>query len=122
MKAYSFTLNAERLLNVAEDAYSQPGDRAVVENQLINIFIDGLYFDYLKMKVLRDDPGTFQVAIQSVMREQNIRKRFTLRQDDEPRDNQKPRANFNIGARREAPMEVDHYRPKRCGKCKRLGH
>lgn len=75
------------MLNVAEDAYPQPGDKAVVENQLINIFIDGLYFDYLKMKVLRDDPGTFQTAIQSDTREQNIRKRFTLRQYDGPRDN-----------------------------------
>ena len=80
----------------------------MVENQLIHIFIDGLYFDYLKKKVLRDDPGTYQAAIQSVMREKNIRKRFTLRKDDEPRDNQRPRANFNIGARREAPMEVYH--------------
>ena len=62
---------------------------AVVENRLINIFIDSLYFDYLKMKDLRDDPSTFQVAIQSAMREQNICKRFTLRQDDEPRDNQR---------------------------------
>ena len=117
----SVQLFAERLLNVAEDAYPQGGDRPVVEQQLINIFVDGLYYDYLKMKVLRDDPQTFDEAIQVAMKEQNIRKRFSLRQEPEfERPQMTP--NFRTPAKQEEPMEVDHYRPKRCYKCKRTGH
>jgi len=115
-------LFAERLLNIAEDAYPQAGDRPV-EQQMINVLLDGLYHDYLKMKVLREDPRTFNGALQIAMREQNIRKRFALRQDNEPRQNRyKPKENNNSQSRDETPMEVDHFRPKRLYKCKRKGH
>jgi hypothetical protein len=74
----SVQLFAERLLNNAEDAYPQAGDRPVVEQQMINVLLDGLYHDYLKMKVLREDPRTFNEALQIAMREQNIRKHLLI--------------------------------------------
>lgn len=116
----SVQLYAERLLNIAEDAYPVAGDRPVVEQQLINIFLDGLYFDYLKMKILREDPKTFDEAIQVALREQNIRKRFSLRNEDNPKTTQKQsHSTQDYGLE---PMEVDHFRPRRCFKCKRVGH
>ena len=119
----SVQLFAERLLNNAEDAYPQAGDRPVVEQQMINVLLDGLYHDYLKMKVLREDPRTFNEALQIAMREQNIRKHFALGQDNEPRQNRyKPKENNKSHSQDETPMEVDHFRPKRCYKCKRQGH
>lgn len=50
------------------------------------------------------------------MREQNIRKHFALGQDNEPKENNKSHLQD------ETPMEVDHFRPKRCYKCKRQSH
>lgn len=64
----SVQLFAERLLSNAEDAYPQAGDRPVVEQQMINVLLDGLYHDYLKMKVLRENPRTFNEALQCVNR------------------------------------------------------
>ena len=56
-------LYAERILSLAEEAFiGQGGD--VVERQLIDTFVDGLVGnDALKMKILRDNPDTLQVAI-----------------------------------------------------------
>lgn len=117
----SVQLYAERLLNVAEDAYPQPGDRPVVEQQMINIFLDGLFHDYLKMKILREDPQTFDEAVQIAAHEQNIRTRFSLRQENEPKKYNKNH-NLKTPPSDESPMECDHFRRKRCYKCKRIGH
>jgi len=71
---------AERMLTLAADAYDgQPGGVAGADMQLIGFFVDGLAFDYLKMKVMRENPTTFQGAVTAAMREQNLRKRFNLR-------------------------------------------
>jgi len=118
----SVQIYAERLLSVAEDAYPTPGDQAVVEHQLINIFIDGLCQDYLKFNVLRDDPKTFQDAVSSAAREMSIRKRFAFRQEIPPKTKPKSRPVIPYENRDVTPMEVDHHRPKRCFKCKKTGH
>ena len=54
----------------------------IVQQQLINAFIDGLAYDYLKMKVMRENPQTLEGAVGIAMKEQNLRKRFNLRKDD----------------------------------------
>ena len=46
-------LFAERILSLAEMAYLNQGGNAV-ERQLIDIFVDGITHDSLKMKMLRD--------------------------------------------------------------------
>lgn len=112
---------SERLLSLAEDAYPQPQDRAVVEHQLINIFIDGISQPYVKMRILRDDPRTFEQAVESAIREVNIRKRFSFREESNTRP-QREVQNFQNRNGQVTPMEVDHSRPKRCYKCKRTGH
>ena len=83
----SVQMYSERLLRVAEDAYppnTQETDEArkLVQKQLVDIFCDGLFHDYLRMKVLRADPSTFSEAVDIAMKEQNLRKRFNLRSHD----------------------------------------
>ncbi|CAC5412412.1 unnamed protein product [Mytilus coruscus] len=76
------------LLNLANEAYSDlDGHNEATERELVGIFIDGLAHSYLKMKLMRENPATFALAVKSAMTEQNLRKRFTLRTErvDEPR-------------------------------------
>ena len=73
-------LYAERLLSLAEEAFTgQNGGVSAIERQLVGFFVDGFAYDYLKMKVMRENPTTLQAAVASAMTEQNLRKRFNLR-------------------------------------------
>ena len=102
---------AERLLTLAEDAYpAQQG--AAVQRQQIDIFVDGLQEDQLKLKVLRANPQTLDAAVTTATNEQNLRKRFSLRTRHQ-----------YVPAEDDDRMEVDHYRPaRRCYKCNKTGH
>ena len=66
---------------MANDVFAKV-DKAVVESQLVRYLIDGLYHDFLYMKVMREYPKTFQAEVQSALTEQNLRKRFQLRSND----------------------------------------
>ncbi|ESO91883.1 hypothetical protein LOTGIDRAFT_163245 [Lottia gigantea] len=105
---------AERLLTLATKAYSSTEiDLVPVQRQPITVFLNGLTKDYLKLKLMRENPATLQGAVVSAMGEQNIRSRFALRSDAFPVDN----------AYSHEPMEVDHVRPqRRCSNCNRFGH
>jgi hypothetical protein len=50
----------------------------LVQQQLVGIFCDGLSFDYLRLKLLRENPKTLEAAIELAMIEQNLRKRLNL--------------------------------------------
>lgn len=105
---------AEKLIALGDDAFlGQPAD--VKDRQLVGYFIDGLYHDYMKMKVMRENPVTLQLAVDIATREQNLRKRF----------------NFRNGVTKvpvsqvsgEESMEVDHFRKRpRCYNCGKRGH
>ncbi|XP_060575694.1 uncharacterized protein LOC132733112 [Ruditapes philippinarum] len=116
----SVQIYSERLLTLAEDAFAgQQGGLAAVERHLISYFVDGLFYEYLQYKCLRDSPQTLQAAITSAVNEQNIRKRFSLRTGREygRQGTERP------SARSEEPMEVDHLRPTRiCQLCNLKGH
>lgn len=45
----------------------------MVQQQLVDIFCDGLTFDYLRMKIIRKHHRDLGSAIQAAMREQNVR-------------------------------------------------
>ena len=103
---------AERLYALANDALAKV-DKGVVESQLVGFFIDGLFHDCLRMKVMRENPKTFQAAVQSTLAEQKLRKRFQLRTVDAQ----------SSKSRTEDPVEVDHIRsPKKCFLCSKTGH
>ena len=57
---------AERLYALANDAFVKM-DKVFVESQLIGFFIDGLYHDFLRIKVMRENPRTFQAGVQSAL-------------------------------------------------------
>ena len=105
----SVQIYAERLLAIAEDAFQgqDQADLAAIERQLVGFFIEGLAFDYLKMKVMRENPDRLQAAVHIAMTEQNLRRKFNLRTGREDRAE---------------PMEVDQARPPRCQLCRKLGH
>jgi hypothetical protein len=80
-------LYGERFLKVAElaypDAQLQRETKEFIQRQLVDVFCDGLYFDYLRMKILREQPRTFDAALALAMREQTLRRRFNMRADNE---------------------------------------
>ena len=115
---------SERILSLAEEAYhNQGGDP--VERQLIDIFVDGLINDQLKMKILREQPNTLQGAVATTTNEQNLRARVQM---------------SHQGSNVPILMEVDHSqgqqykfnrfkkinstqnRPSRCWTCGQMGH
>ena len=134
----SVQIYSERLLQVAEDAYPdiQEDNKALVQRQLVDAFVDGLAFEYLKMKVMREDPKTLEDAISVAMKEQNLRKRFNLRKQDDSQSGsfllnptfldqirREPlTTHFDSDPRNIEPMEIDHYRPRNCFKCRKPGH
>lgn len=105
----SVQVYAEKLITLSEEAFpNQQGPE--IQRQLIDIFVDGLSEDHLKMKILRENPNNLNAAITAATNEQNIRKRFSLR------------TRHPVYSEEER-MEVDHYRPApRCFKCHKGGH
>ena len=75
--AQSIQVFAARLLSLAEEAYDNQGGDAV-ERQLIDIFVDGMTNDQLKMKMLRDRPDNLQAAIGIATNEKNLRARVNM--------------------------------------------
>ena len=80
-KSETVQVYAERLYALANDAFAKV-DKGVVESQLVGFFIDGLFHDYLRMKVMMENPKMFQAAVQSALAEQNLMRRFQLRTID----------------------------------------
>ena len=87
---------AEHILSLAEMAYLNQGGDAV-ERQLMDIFVDGITNDLLKMKILRDKQHTLQGAIAIATNEQNLRVRVQI-------------SHSYAQSSRPEPMEVDHSR------------
>ena len=50
-----------------------------VESKLVGLLIDGLYHDFLHMKVIRENRKTFQAAVQSALGEQNLQKNISFK-------------------------------------------
>lgn len=101
----------ERLINLANDAFKDKVAEEIVQKQLVGIFVSGLAFDHLKLKVMRDNPATLDAASKVAMTEQNIRLRFEQTQKHVLDDD-----------RSIEPMEINHARPRTCFKCGKGGH
>jgi predicted RNA-binding Zn-ribbon protein involved in translation (DUF1610 family) len=130
-------LFAERLLTIASEAYVGLGAEgtAAIQQQMIGFFVDGLAYDYLKMKIMRDNPPDLQAAVRIALAEQNLRKRFDLRMNkpesqknqrhDDRGQGQRGQRDTHYGGQRDThdggykqsndhePMDVDHARPRR---------
>ena len=120
----SVQMYSERLLRVAEDAYPQScqADKysyELVQKQLLDIFCDGLFHDYLRMKVMRANSKTISEGVEVAIQEQNLRKRFNLRSHN----NQAPLLTTQeMDTRLIEPMEIDNFRNVKCFKCFDFGH
>ena len=99
---------AERILSLAEMAYDNQGGDPI-ERQLIDIFVDGLNNDQLKMKILRDQPATLQGAVAVATNEQNLRARVQMSHHSGYTSNHAQ----NTPHTQHTPMEVDHSRGQR---------
>ncbi|KAK3108899.1 hypothetical protein FSP39_018195 [Pinctada imbricata] len=111
----SVQLYSERLLRLAEDAYTAPFDEteyAFIQKQLVDIFCDGLFYDYLRMRVLRCDPRGYDEAVEIAMKEQNLRKRFNLRSNTQ---------NETLTNDENSDLAVNSSNQK-CFKCNCKGH
>lgn len=95
---------AERLIALGDDAFEGQG-QDVRDRQLIGYFIDGLFEDPMKLKVMRTNPRTLQEAIDTATNEQNLQKRFRLRTGHEYFQNDRSTGVHNS----EQPMDVDHW-------------
>ena len=58
-KTETVQVYAERLYALAQDAFENT-NKVLVASQLIGFFIDGLYYDFLCMKVMLEGSKTFQ--------------------------------------------------------------
>ena len=63
-KSETVQVYAEMLYSLANDAFAKV-EKGVGESKLVGFFIDGLFHDYLRMKVIRGNPKTFQATVQS---------------------------------------------------------
>ena len=119
----SVQMFGERVIQVSEDVYTtqrkNENTNDLIEQQLIDIFCKGLTFDYLKMKLIREDPATLDAAVKIAKREQNIRDQISLTLD---KSQNILRLNTEKDDRDIQPMEVDHLRNKLCKTCLRKGH
>ena len=57
------------------DLSGQGSYAAEVQKQLVHFFIDGLWYDYIKIKVMRENYELLQDAVTTAMTEFYLRKR-----------------------------------------------
>ena len=113
---------AERLLCVAEQAWpGEPLAQPLIQQQLIDIFIDGLLDSTIARKVLREAPDALGRAVHIAVSEQNLAKKFTLRNRALPSSIPRVNRERPQPPDGEEPMEVDAFLG-RCYKCNRVGH
>lgn len=113
---------AERLIGVAEQAWPDADlNEALISRQLTDAFVDGLTDNAVARRVLRDNPATFNEAVQVAVYEQNLNRKIQLRNRAEPKFRSFRPPKYEKGERSEEPMEVDSFRG-RCYKCDKPGH
>ena len=115
---------AERMVGLAEQAWPDESLAApLIQRQMIEIFIDGLQDNQIARKVLRESPATVADTVKLAVDEQNLVRKFNLRNRGFSKPAVKPfiRDRTHDHDRQEAPMEVDTFHGK-CYKCQRQGH
>ena len=66
-------LYAKQMLTLARDTFKgQDAMQVAVEQQLIGFVVDGLCHNYLRIKVMRENPSTFEYTVISTLKEQKI--------------------------------------------------
>ena len=69
---------SSRVAEILGDLSGQGSYAAEVQKQLVNFFIDGLWYDYIKIKVMRENYEILQDAVTTAMTEFYLRKRVDV--------------------------------------------
>ena len=123
----SVQMFGERIIQAAEDVYTldqrqSKKTKDLIEQQLIDTFCNGVMFDYMKMKLIREEPTTLEAAIKVARREQNIRDQISLTLDNSQRSQNPLKLTIDQDDRDIQPIEVDHLRNRLCKICFKKDH
>ena len=94
---------SSRVAQILRDLSGQGSYAAEVQKQLVNFFIDGLWYDYVKIKVMRENYEILQDAVTTAMTEFYLRKRVDVITG---RDYY---SKSNIDSGQEEQMNICHY-------------
>ena len=94
---------SSRVAEILRDLSGQGSYAAEVQKQLVNFFIDGLWYDYIKIKVMRENYEISQDTETIAMTEFYLRKRI----DVITRHDYYNKSNIDSGQK--GPMNICHY-------------
>ncbi len=120
-KGHNVQIYAEKLLEIATDAYSAAElKERHVQVTLANFFIDGISSGHIKRKLMRAKPKTLEAAVTLATEEQNLDIRLHMRSGD-----QGDQGGASAQEYYDEPMDINRVRRQRkgeCYKCGKLGH
>lgn len=90
--------------------------RFALEQQLIGYFVDGLYSNKIKFRIMKENPRSVQNAMDLAVNEQNFMKRFYMRTGTNVSEG------LTVTKEEHEPMEVDKVSKRKCYKCDKYGH
>ena len=94
---------SSRVAEILRDLSGQGSYAAEVQKQLVNFFIDGLWYDYIKIKVMRENYEILQDAVTTAMTEFYPRKRVDVITGHDYY------SKSNIDSGQEEPINICHY-------------
>ena len=94
---------SNRVAEILHDLSGQGSYATEVQKQLVNFFIDGLWYDYIKIKVMRENYEILQDAVTTAMTEFYLRKRVDVITGHDYY------SKSNIDSGQEEPMNICHY-------------
>lgn len=124
----SVSVYSGRMYNIAKDAFvdidpTNAEAKRLIEQELIEFFVDGLKTDSVKYRIMRQSPSTFDEASRIALEEQNLRRRFEVRNGTPIREHYEGRhrnqERFQPTNNVEIPMDISHLRHNQCPKCLR---
>ena len=108
---------AERIRQLADEAYPQVNlQQGLIQNSLIEAFIDGVHNDGIAKKLMRNRPQfqNFDQAVDAAVQEQQVTKQFGVRRSgEEPMD-------VSVVRSRSSPSPVEVKLDNLCDKLNRL--
>lgn len=130
-KGDNVQLYVEKILSLADDAFDDVNDPQA-QVQLLDVFVNGLENDQLKMTILRKNPNTLEEAVRIATNENNLKYRIAVangRSGPKFMHTQPKSFGRSFGTSAQSPsaqdpepMDVSHSRDFKCYKCHKNGH
>ena len=75
---------SDRILSIASEAYrGHDMGSSVIDEYILDVFIEAVQSDALRLKLMRDAPKSFQEAVRRELNEENVVRRFAFTQGRE---------------------------------------